>query len=59
VRQPIYGLLIGNLLLFALAFLIHTHGPDSVLANRHANFAFLDEMGAHSVRRLHSDDSIV
>jgi diguanylate cyclase (GGDEF)-like protein len=46
VRQPIYGLLIGNLLLFALAFLIRTHGPDSVLANRHADFAFLDVMGA-------------
>ena len=46
VRQPIYGLLIGNLLLFALAFLTRHHGADSVLANRHADFAFLDEMGA-------------
>jgi diguanylate cyclase (GGDEF)-like protein len=46
VRQPIYGLLIGNLLLFALAFLTRRHGAESVLANRHADFAFLDEMGA-------------
>jgi diguanylate cyclase (GGDEF)-like protein len=46
VRQPIYGLLIGNLLLFALAFLTRQHGAESVLANRHADFAFLDEMGA-------------
>ena len=37
VRQPIYGLLIGNLLLFALAFLTRHHGADSVLANRHAD----------------------
>jgi diguanylate cyclase (GGDEF)-like protein len=46
VRQPIYGLLIGNLLLFALAFLTRQHGAEGVLANRHADFAFLDEMGA-------------
>jgi len=46
VRQPIYGLLIGNLLLFALAFLTRHHGAESVLTNRHADFAFLDEMGA-------------
>src|SRR3984885_6987146 len=46
VRQPIYGLLIGNLLLFALAFLTRQHGTEGVLANRRANFAFLDEMGA-------------
>jgi diguanylate cyclase (GGDEF)-like protein len=46
VRQPIYGLLIGNLLLFALAFLTRHHGAESVLSNRHPDFAFLDEMGA-------------
>jgi len=46
VRQPIYGLLAGNLLLFALAFLTRQHGAESVLSNRHADFAFLDEMGA-------------
>src|SRR6202012_404534 len=31
VRQPIYGLLIGNLLLFAFAGLIRQHGADAVL----------------------------
>jgi diguanylate cyclase (GGDEF)-like protein len=46
VRQPIYGLLIGNLLLFALAFLTRQHGAEGVLANRHVDFVFLDEMGA-------------
>ena len=46
VRQPIYGLLIGNLLLFALAFLTRHHSAENVLSNRHADFAFLDEMGA-------------
>ena len=46
VRQLIYGLLIGNLLLFALASLTRHHGAESVLTNRHADFAFLDEMGA-------------
>ena len=46
VRQPIYGLLIGNLLLFALAFLTRHHGAETLVANRHADFGFLDEMGA-------------
>ena len=46
VRQPIYGLLIVNLLLFALAFLTRHHGAETLAANRHADFAFLDEMGA-------------
>jgi len=46
VRQPIYGLLIGNLLLFALAFLTRQHGAETLAANRHADFGFLDEMGA-------------
>jgi hypothetical protein len=46
VRQPIYGLLIGNLLLFALAFLVRQHGAAALGGERSANFAFLDEMGA-------------
>ncbi len=46
VRQPIYGLLIGNLLLFALAFLTRQHGAAALAADRQADFAFLDEMGA-------------
>ena len=46
VRQPIYGLLIGNLLLFALALLTRQHGAAALAANRQADFGFLDEMGA-------------
>jgi diguanylate cyclase (GGDEF)-like protein len=46
VRQPIYGLLIGNLLLFALAALMRQHGAAALAANRLADFGFLDEMGA-------------
>ena len=46
VRQPIYGLLIGNLLLFALAFLVRQHGAAALGADRSADFGFLDEMGA-------------
>jgi hypothetical protein len=34
VRQPIYGLLIGNLLLFALAFLTRHHGAEMLAAPR-------------------------
>jgi hypothetical protein len=46
VRQPIYGLLIGNLLLFALAALMRQHGAAALAANHLADFGFLDEMGA-------------
>jgi diguanylate cyclase (GGDEF)-like protein len=46
VRQPIYGLLIGNLLLFALAFLMRQHGAAALGDGRSADFAFLDQMGA-------------
>jgi diguanylate cyclase (GGDEF)-like protein len=46
VRQPIYGLLIGTLLLFALAFLARQHGAAALGADRQADFSFLDEMGA-------------
>ncbi len=46
VRQPIYGLLIGNLLLFALAFLMRQHGAAPLSADRLADYNFLDEMGA-------------
>jgi diguanylate cyclase (GGDEF)-like protein len=45
VRQPIYGLLIGNLLLFALAALMRRHGAGA-LAGHDADFGFLDQMGA-------------
>ncbi|HWM82899.1 MAG TPA: GGDEF domain-containing protein [Pseudolabrys sp.] len=46
VRQPIYGLLIGNLLLFALAFLMRRHWPTALTPDRFADLGFLDEMGA-------------
>jgi len=45
VRQPIYGLLIGNLLLFALAFLMRRHWPTPLTPDRFADLGFLDEMG--------------
>ena len=46
VRQPIYGLLFGNVLLFALAFLMRHHVPVPLAPDRTAVFAFLNEMGA-------------
>ena len=46
VRQPIYGLLFGNVLLFALAYLMRHHTPVSLKPGRGADFAFLNEMGA-------------
>lgn len=46
VRQPIYGLLFGNVLLFALAYLMRHHTPVSLTPGRGADFAFLNEMGA-------------
>ncbi len=46
VRQPIYGLLFGNVLLFALAFLMRHHTLVPLSPGRAADFAFLDQMGA-------------
>ncbi len=46
VRQPIYGLLLGNLLMVALAGLLRLHDVVVLGAGRAANFGFLDEMGA-------------
>jgi diguanylate cyclase (GGDEF)-like protein len=46
VRQPIYGLLFGNVLLFALAFVMRRHIPVALAPGRAADFAFLNEMGA-------------
>ncbi len=45
VRQPIYGLLIGNVLLFALAFVMRQHLAVPLGADRAADFGFLNEMG--------------
>ena len=46
VRQPIYGLLFGNVLLFALAFIMRHHTLVPLSAGRAADFGFLNEMGA-------------
>ena len=46
VRQPIYGLLIGNLLMVALAALVRHHTLLPLGPGRLADFGFLDEMGA-------------
>jgi diguanylate cyclase (GGDEF)-like protein len=46
VRQPIYGLLFGNVLLFALAFIMRHHTLVALAPGRAADFGFLDEMGA-------------
>jgi diguanylate cyclase (GGDEF)-like protein len=46
VRQPIYGLLFGNVLLFALAFTMRHHNFVALTPGRAADFAFLNEMGA-------------
>ncbi|HEY6380752.1 MAG TPA: GGDEF domain-containing protein, partial [Pseudolabrys sp.] len=46
VRQPIYGLLFGNVLLFALASIMRQHNYIPLTPGRAADFAFLNEMGA-------------
>jgi diguanylate cyclase (GGDEF)-like protein len=46
VRQPIYGLLIGNLLIVVLASLMRNHELVSIVPGRVADFGFLGEMGA-------------
>ena len=45
VRQPICGLLLGNVLLLALAALMRLHGAG-MLEGHAADFGFLNEMGA-------------
>lgn len=44
VRQPIYGLLIGNFLMVALALILRQHEAAPV-AGRMPDLAFVDEMG--------------
>jgi diguanylate cyclase (GGDEF)-like protein len=46
VRQPIYGLLFGNVLLFALASIMRQHNYVALTPGRAADFALLNEMGA-------------
>ena len=46
VRQPIYGLLVGNLLLFALAAVMRNHTLVELSPGRAADLGFLNEIGA-------------
>jgi diguanylate cyclase (GGDEF)-like protein len=46
VRQPIYGLLVGNLLIVALSFVMRQHELAALSPNRTADFGLIDEMGA-------------
>lgn len=46
VRQPIYGLLIGNLLMISLAYVMRSHDFISLAPGRVTDFGFLGEMGA-------------
>ncbi|MCW5687376.1 MAG: GGDEF domain-containing protein [Pseudolabrys sp.] len=45
VRQPIYGLLFGNVLVFALGFILRHHSLLPLATGRAADFVFLDQMG--------------
>ncbi len=45
VRQPIYGLMFGNVLVFALSFVLRHHTLLPLGGGRVADFGFLNEMG--------------
>jgi diguanylate cyclase (GGDEF)-like protein len=45
VRQPIYGLLLGNLLTVGLAQILQAHSAVTLPGGRTADMGFLDEMG--------------
>jgi hypothetical protein len=45
VRQPIYGLLIGNILVVMLAYLMRHHALVPISPERVADLGFLNEMG--------------
>ncbi|WP_210258271.1 GGDEF domain-containing protein [Rhizobium sp. 57MFTsu3.2] len=45
VRQPIYGLFVGNILTVAVAWLMQLHTPIELPRGDNANFDFLKEMG--------------
>ena len=45
VRQPIYGLFVGNILTVAVAWLMQLHTPIELPRGDSANFDFLKEMG--------------
>jgi hypothetical protein len=50
VRQPIYGLLVGDLLLFSLAAVMRNNDLVELAPGRAADLGFLDEMGALMIR---------
>ena len=45
VRQPIYGLFLGNLLTVAIAWILQLHQTVEISPGSGADFAFLNEMG--------------
>ncbi|WP_417685488.1 GGDEF domain-containing protein [Roseibium sp.] len=45
VRQPIYGLLIGNFLIVGLVMILRSHETVSVIPGRLPDIRFVDEMG--------------
>lgn len=45
VRQPIYGLLIGNFLMVGLVMILRNHEVVSAVPDRLPDFKFVDEMG--------------
>jgi diguanylate cyclase (GGDEF)-like protein len=45
VRQPIYGLLLGNLLMVAMVFLLRFHVIAPDVTDPSADFRFMDQMG--------------
>ncbi|SDN84678.1 GGDEF domain-containing protein [Phyllobacterium sp. OV277] len=45
VRQPIYGLLIGNFLLIGLLFIARNHETVQLVTSRQPDLDFVDEMG--------------
>lgn len=46
VRQPIYGLLIGNFLMVALVAMLRLYGPPVSLPGYNPDLALIDQMGA-------------
>jgi diguanylate cyclase (GGDEF)-like protein len=46
VRQPIYGLLIGNFLMVALVALLHVTGPVMEINGRRPDLGLVDQIGA-------------
>jgi hypothetical protein len=45
VRQPIYGLLVGNILVVMMAYMLRNHALMPLSAERVADLGFLNEMG--------------